>query len=160
MFSIIYFLSCIFTLFSARFFPSTLNRLKQLLLKTHYNYTKIMFSLDHIKLCCSHLWVTNGYLPFSFHLSFPRDYTSQTPTFLKYSFCFLWQLTSWFSSYFSGFSFSVSFTSLFSLCVYSFSYVWLFVTPWTVAHRAPLSMGILQATILEWVAILLSRDHE
>ena len=27
------------------------------------------------------------------------------------------------------------------------------VTPWTVAHQAPLSMGILQARILEWVAM-------
>ena len=27
------------------------------------------------------------------------------------------------------------------------------MTPWTVAHQAPLSMGILQARILEWVAI-------
>ena len=27
------------------------------------------------------------------------------------------------------------------------------VTPWTVAHQAPLSVGILQARILEWVAI-------
>ena len=26
-------------------------------------------------------------------------------------------------------------------------------SPWTVAHHAPLSMGILQARILEWVAI-------
>ena len=33
-----------------------------------------------------------------------------------------------------------------------FSRVWLFATPWTVAHPAPLSMGILQARILEWVA--------
>ena len=31
-------------------------------------------------------------------------------------------------------------------------HVWLFVIPWTVAHQAPLSMGILQARILEWVA--------
>ena len=31
--------------------------------------------------------------------------------------------------------------------------VCLFVTPWTVAHHAPLSMGILQARILEWVAL-------
>ena len=37
------------------------------------------------------------------------------------------------------------------------SHVWLFVTPWTVAHQAPLSMGILQARILEWVAIPFSR---
>ena len=30
-------------------------------------------------------------------------------------------------------------------------------TPWTVAHQAPLSMGILQAKILEWVAMPFSR---
>ena len=35
--------------------------------------------------------------------------------------------------------------------------VQLFVTPWTVAHQAPLSMGILQARILEWVAMPSSR---
>ena len=29
--------------------------------------------------------------------------------------------------------------------------------PWTAAHQAPLSMGILQARILEWVAIPSSR---
>ena len=34
--------------------------------------------------------------------------------------------------------------------------VWLFVTPWTVALQAPLFMGILQARILEWVAISFS----
>ena len=28
-----------------------------------------------------------------------------------------------------------------------------FVTPWTVARQAPLSMGILQARILEWIAM-------
>ena len=33
----------------------------------------------------------------------------------------------------------------------------LFATPWTVAHQAPLSMGILQARILEWVAMPSSR---
>ena len=31
------------------------------------------------------------------------------------------------------------------------------VTPWTVAHQALLSMGLLQARILEWVAMLSSR---
>ena len=30
-----------------------------------------------------------------------------------------------------------------------FSYVWLFATLWTVAHQAPLSMGILQARMGE-----------
>ena len=31
------------------------------------------------------------------------------------------------------------------------------VTSWTVACQAPLSVGILQARILEWVAISFSR---
>ena len=31
------------------------------------------------------------------------------------------------------------------------------VTPWTVARQAPLSMGILQARILEWVAFPFSK---
>ena len=31
------------------------------------------------------------------------------------------------------------------------------VTPWTVAHQAFLSMGILLANILEWVAMPSSR---
>jgi len=31
------------------------------------------------------------------------------------------------------------------------------VTPWTAAHQAPLSTGILQTRILEWVAMPSSR---
>jgi len=31
------------------------------------------------------------------------------------------------------------------------------VTPWAAAHQAPLSLGILQARILEWVAFPFSR---
>ena len=38
------------------------------------------------------------------------------------------------------------------------SHVRFFAIPWTVAHQAPLSTGILQARILEWVAILFSRE--
>ena len=38
-----------------------------------------------------------------------------------------------------------------------FSHVQLFGTQWTVACQAPLSMGILQARILEWVAMPHSR---
>ena len=38
-----------------------------------------------------------------------------------------------------------------------FSHEQLFATPRTVAWQAPLSMGILQARILEWVAIPFSR---
>ena len=37
------------------------------------------------------------------------------------------------------------------------SCVQLFVTPWTVARQAPLSMEILQARILEWVGMPSSR---
>ena len=39
-----------------------------------------------------------------------------------------------------------------------FSHVQLFATLWTVAHQAPLSMEILQARILEWLAISFSRE--
>ena len=39
----------------------------------------------------------------------------------------------------------------------SFLRVWLFVTPWTIAHQAPLSVEFSQARILEWVAISCSR---
>ena len=38
-----------------------------------------------------------------------------------------------------------------------FTCVQLFATPRTVAHQAPLSMGILQARTLEWVATSFSR---
>ena len=37
----------------------------------------------------------------------------------------------------------------------SLSQLWLFTTAWTVVCQAPLSMGILQARIQEWVAIFL-----
>ena len=42
------------------------------------------------------------------------------------------------------------------LCL-SFSRVRLFATPHTVAHQAPLSMGIFRARILEWVVMPSSR---
>ena len=42
-------------------------------------------------------------------------------------------------------------------CAELLSCVRLFVTPRTVARQAPLSMGILQARILEWVAMPSSR---
>ena len=35
---------------------------------------------------------------------------------------------------------------------------WLFVTLWTIAHQTPPSMGILQARMLEWVAMPSSRE--
>ena len=42
-------------------------------------------------------------------------------------------------------------------CPQLLSHVRLCATPWTVAHKTPLSMGILQARIPEWVAIPFSR---
>ena len=42
--------------------------------------------------------------------------------------------------------------------VQALSHVRLFVTPWAIACQAPLSMGILQARIVEWVAIPSSRE--
>ena len=38
-----------------------------------------------------------------------------------------------------------------------FRHVWLFVTLRTLAHQPPMSIGILQARILEWVAMTFSR---
>ena len=46
---------------------------------------------------------------------------------------------------------------LFRLCSAVLNRVWLCVTLWTVARQVSLSMGILQARILEWVAISSSR---
>ena len=43
------------------------------------------------------------------------------------------------------------------MCCAELSRVRLLATPWTVAHQAPLSMGILQARILAWVAMPSSR---
>ena len=43
-------------------------------------------------------------------------------------------------------------------CAESLSHGWLFATPWTVAHQAPLSMGILQAWRLVCVAMPSSRE--
>ena len=43
------------------------------------------------------------------------------------------------------------------LAVLSRSVVSDSATPWTVAHQAPLPVGILQARTLEWAAMLSSR---
>ena len=42
-------------------------------------------------------------------------------------------------------------------CAQSLSCVRLFATPCAVTHQAPLSMAILQARMLEWVAMPSSR---
>ena len=44
-----------------------------------------------------------------------------------------------------------------NMCAQSLSLAQLFEVPYTIAHRAPLLMGILQARILEWVAMPSSR---
>ena len=43
------------------------------------------------------------------------------------------------------------------VCAYLLSHFQFFVTPGTVADLCPLSIGILQARILEWVVISFSR---
>ena len=43
-------------------------------------------------------------------------------------------------------------------CAQLLSHVQLFATPWTTAYQAPLSLGILQPRILEWVAMPSSRE--
>ena len=53
--------------------------------------------------------------------------------------------------------FSSGFSLLCAHALSRFNCVQLFTIPWTVAHQAPLSMGILQARILEWVAMPCSR---
>ena len=44
-------------------------------------------------------------------------------------------------------------------CAELLSHVQLFVSLWTIIRQTPLSMGILHASILEWVAMPSSRDH-
>ena len=56
----------------------------------------------------------------------------------------------------SVFIFSM-FSALGACMLSHFSRVQLFATPWTAACQAPLFMGILQARILEWVAMPSSR---
>ena len=53
----------------------------------------------------------------------------------------------------SGIQQSDSGVYIYSCKLSLFSHVQLFVTLWTVAHQAPLSMGILQARILDCVAM-------
>ena len=43
-------------------------------------------------------------------------------------------------------------------CAESLSHALHFVTPWSVACQGPLSLGILQARILEWVAMPSTRE--
>ena len=45
-------------------------------------------------------------------------------------------------------------------CAQSLNRIRLFATPWTVACQVPLSMGILRARILEWVAIALLQGNQ
>ena len=42
-------------------------------------------------------------------------------------------------------------------CAQPLSHVQVFATPGTVAHKVPLSLGILQARILQWVSMTSSR---
>ena len=44
-----------------------------------------------------------------------------------------------------------------AVVIYSLNCVWLSAAPWTGAHQAALSMGILRARTLEWAAMPFSR---
>ena len=44
------------------------------------------------------------------------------------------------------------------MCAWLLSRLLLFATPWAIARQAPRSMEILQAGILEWVAMSSSRE--
>ena len=93
-------------------------------------HTQPQFSLHHFYLFLIKLW------KFTFIM---------TNLFLHCQFCSL--LLS------EEFSFSIC-ASYPLICA---SGVWLFATPWTATRQAPLSLGILQAGILEWVAMSSSR---
>ena len=43
------------------------------------------------------------------------------------------------------------------VCAKSLHHVWFFAIPWTVAHQAPLPMGIFHTRILEWIPMPSSR---
>ena len=45
------------------------------------------------------------------------------------------------------------------LCAQLLSHTQFFANPWTTAHQAPLSIGIIPARILEWVVISFSRCY-
>ena len=53
---------------------------------------------------------------------------------------------------------SLSLSLSYDMWAYSLSCVRLFTVACTVAHQAPLPMGILQARILEWVTMISSRE--
>ena len=44
------------------------------------------------------------------------------------------------------------------VCTQSLSHVWLFATPWTVAHQAPLSMGFSRQEYGSGLLFLFARD--
>ena len=92
------------------------------------------------------------------------------PSSFSYSHCDKWiyqHIITWlyfiykfFPSKFSPaawFDYLCLFLILLAVVVQSLSRGQLFVTPWTVACQAPLSMGVLQARILGWVAMPSSR---
>ena len=56
-------------------------------------------------------------------------------------------------------SLNIKFNIIHACIISYFSCVRLFVTLWTIAYQAPLSMGIMQARILEWVDIPSSKER-
>ena len=90
-----------------------------------------------------------------FHHSFYRyEYNLREsyffpPQLTYYLFCICIRMNSWTC---------ISYYGLFCIHMRVLSRsVYLFATPWTVAHQAPLSTGVLQARILEWIVMSSSR---
>ena len=82
---------------------------------------------------------------------FAHDFWRHALVTSSYSFCFWGQQH-------SGISYRINKQWAVGMWKWkSLSHVQLFATPWTVAHHAPLNQGILQARILEWVAVPFSR---
>ena len=91
-------------------------------------------------------WVA---MPFSRESSQPRDWTRVS--FIAGRFFTIWAIRQ--HHHPPAHTHTHTHTHIRVFVLSHFSRVWLFATLWTVALQASLSMGILQAGILEWVAM-------
>ena len=107
-------------------------------------FALMMVKLSHLQPVDSQSFLTRVQQSlWAFLLSVRQDVPSSSGTFLPVA-CRLISNEAWF------------FRGCACVCVCalkSLSHVWLFATSWTVACQAPLSMGLLQLRILEWVAM-------
>ena len=98
----------------------------------------------------------------------------ETDALLQQKLMHLWEervdgVVAWSFLFFKHFPHTGDSCAFVSISIHKASHIWtqpsfkspscvrLFETPWTVGCQAPLSMGILQARILEWVVMPSSR---